>query len=257
MQSKEKKKGITENNAIEIMDTLRALMGEIDNLRFVYTGSIGLHHVISEIAGELASQPTNNMDIIELKPLSKVAAKEMTKVYLEKEMVEYSDDSIVEIIYNECDRVPFYIEKVIKKLSVIEDLEDDVTVEITQKEIEKIIVDASGELEMEHFRERLSKYYTGTVKDVDGNEIQKSRVAKEILNFLAIFDESKSIDECHMYLKSVYSIEDRDMTIKLLDFLAKDYYIEKDLDNKYSFCFSLIKRWWIMAEGLEDKGGLS
>ena len=254
IHSKEKKSNSTENSAIDIIDTLRALMGEIDNLRFVYTGSIGLHHVISEIAGDLPSQPTNNMQTIELKPLTKVYAKEMTEAYLEKEMVEYSDNDIVEIIYTECDRIPFYIENIIKKLSLIE---DEITVEIVKNEIAKIIIDANNELEMEHFRDRLSKYYLGSTKDTNNHEIKRADIAKELLNFLAIADEPKSIDECNMYLKSVYSLENRDLTIKLLDFLAKDYYIAKDLDNKYSFCFTLIKRWWIMAEGLEDKGGMS
>jgi len=254
IHSKEKKSNSTENSAIDIMDTLRALMGKIDNLRFVYTGSIGLHHVISEIAGDLPSQPTNNMQTIELKPLIEEYAKEMTEACLEKEMVEYSDNDIVEIIYTECDRIPFYIENIIKKLSLIE---DEITVEIVKNEIAKIIIDANNELEMEHFRDRLSKYYLGSTKDTNNHEIKRADIAKELLNFLAIADEPKSIDECNMYLKSVYSLENRDLTIKLLDFLAKDYYIAKDLDNKYSFCFTLIKRWWIMAEGLEDKGGMS
>jgi len=253
IHSNEKKKESLDNSAIEIMDTLRALMGEIDNLRFVYTGSIGLHHVISEIAGDLASQPTNDMDTIPLDPLTEKYAREMTESYLEKELVEYTDSAIINVICNECDCVPFYMEKVIKKLSLL----DEVTVDITKKEIAKIIIDANNELEMEHFRERLSKYYTGIVKDTNGNEIKKSSIAKELLNFMAISDESKSIDECHGYLKSVYSLENRDLTIKLLDFLAKDYYIQKDLDNKYSFCFTLIRRWWIMAEGLESRGGQS
>lgn len=253
INSNEKKKDITESSAIEIMDTLRALMGEIDNLRFVYTGSIGLHHVISEIAGDLASQPTNDMDTIPLHPLTEKYAREMTESYLKKESVEYTDSAIINVICNECDRVPFYMEKVIKKLSLL----DEVTVDVTKEEIAKIIIDANNELEMEHFRERLPKYYTGTVKDVKGNKIKKADVAKELLNFLAISDEPKSIDGCDMYLKSVYSIEKRDLTIKLLDFLAKDYYIAKDLENKYSFCFSLIRRWWIMAEGLESQGGMS
>jgi len=254
IHSNEKKSDTTENSAIDIMDTLRALMGEIDNLRFVYTGSIGLHHVISEIAGDLPSQPTNDMQTIELKPLTEIYAKEMTESYLEKEMVEYSDNDIVEIIYTECDRIPFYIENIIKKLSLIE---DEITVEIVKNEIAKIIIDANNELEMEHFRDRLSKYYLGSTKDTNNHEIKRADIAKELLNFLAIADEPKSIDECNMYLKSVYSLENRDLTIKLLDFLAKDYYIAKDASNKYSFCFTLIKRWWIMAEGLEDKGGMS
>jgi hypothetical protein len=251
IHSKEKQKNSSENSAIEILDTLRALMNEIDNLRFVYTGSIGLHHVISEIAGNLTSQPTNDMDIMELKPLNEQYAREMTEFYLKKELVEYSDKAIIEIIYTECDRVPFYIEKVVKKISLIE---DEVSADIVKEEISKMIIDANNELEMEHFRERLSKYYTGSVKDVNGNKIKKSSIAKALLNFLAISNSSHSIDDCHTYLKSVYSLEDRDLTIKLLDFLAKDYYIAKDLDNKYSFCFTLIKRWWIMAEGLDSIG---
>lgn len=249
----EVKQNIVGTSAIDIMDTLRALMGEIDNLRFVYTGSIGLHHVISDIAGGLASQPTNNMDTIELKPLHIDDAIEMTKFYLEKEQIEYEDE-VIEMICIQCDCVPFYIDKTIKKLSLIEEMIDR---NIVNTIMSKMIVDASNELEMEHFRDRLSKYYKGNVKDVNGNKIKKFQIAKDLLGFLATSKEPQSINACDQYIRSLYKLDDRDMIIKILDYLAKDYYIEKNLDNHYSFCFTLIKRWWIMAEGLESSKDVS
>src|SRR3989338_3294659 len=56
------KKGEGENTAMEVLDTLRSLRQTHANLRMVFTGSIGLHQVISSLKHSgYANDPTNDM----------------------------------------------------------------------------------------------------------------------------------------------------------------------------------------------------
>jgi hypothetical protein len=65
--------------AMEMLDTLRALRQTHPRLRMVYTGSIGLHHVISKLkdAG-YSNAPTNDMYPYGLKSLEEKDALELT-----------------------------------------------------------------------------------------------------------------------------------------------------------------------------------
>ena len=86
-------------NALELVDTLRSLDNEIKNLRFVFTGSIGLHHIAKVITDGSNSESFNNLDRIELKPLTEEYAQEMIIKLCEEEKVNYnSDKKIVNLI---------------------------------------------------------------------------------------------------------------------------------------------------------------
>lgn len=231
-------------HAFDLLDILRTLDAEVGNLRFVFTGSIGLHHVEKMIKQGRNSEPFNNMDTIELKPLLAEYAKEMTIHYLEKEDVNCEiEDDLVEFIYVSCDYVPYYIEKIIKRLSLIE--EGVVTLDTVKDEIELMLADDKNDLEMEHFVDRLEVYYDGMVKDVEGMEIKRSDIAKDLLGHLAHTDELYCADKCFNLLKTKYKIDDLLVVKEILSLLAKDYYIKADEDKKYQFTYTIIKRWWV------------
>lgn len=106
---------------------------------------------------------------------------------------------------------------------------------------------------MEHFRDRLPIYYPGDVTDTGGNPIQRSKLAKRLLNHLALSNSPQSIDDCFNALKVREQIHQRDIVTSLLELLAKDHYLDRDSNWKYVFRFPLVKRWWIGAEGLHDE----
>jgi len=45
------------------------------------------------------------------------------------------------------------------------------------------------------------------------------------------------------------------MIITLLKNLVKDHYLLRDEQGRYRFCFSLVQRWWLLAEGLTGAEG--
>lgn len=240
-------------NALDIVDILRTLDSEVKNLRFVFTGSIGLHHIAKVITRGSNSEPFNKLDRIELKPLIKEYAEEMIVFNLEKERVNYaSDNNIVELIFNECDAVPFYMERVIKRLGVKD--EDLITYDMVKDEIKLMIVDSKNELEMEHFVTRLEIYYDESIKDIEGNEIRTSQIAKLLIDQFASVDEPLTLEECFRYLKTKFAIDDPGIVKNIIDLLVKDYYITVNKNQEYVFTFSIIKRWWFQNE-VHDMGG--
>ncbi len=58
-----------ESTAAEVLDTLRSLRQTHSDFRMVFTGSIGLHHVLSTLNdADLATAPVNDMRPIEVPP---------------------------------------------------------------------------------------------------------------------------------------------------------------------------------------------
>ncbi len=73
------KAGASDNFALAILDTFRAARHEHSNLRMIFCGSVGLHHVLATLRGNLhASQPVNDMPAVEIHPLQVLDAVLLT-----------------------------------------------------------------------------------------------------------------------------------------------------------------------------------
>jgi hypothetical protein len=245
----ESKSGSDDNSALAILDSLRAMRNENPNLRMIFTGSVGLHHVLTDLRGDrYASQPTNDMVGIEIGPLTPEHAATLVRDLLVKEEITCdSRDSVVERLVELTDGVPFYIHRVISRMAISDQVATPATVEA---ETRKHLTDTSDPWEMEHFRKRLKIYYSGQLTDADGKAVEKAPVAKALLSHLAVATEPQSIDQCHADLKSRMRFENRNAVIELLKSLAMDHYLTRDEDGRYRFRFPLIQKWWILAEGL-------
>ncbi len=245
--------GSVEGSSLKIMDTLRALRQEHSNLRMVFTGSIGLHHVLNTLTNDTyASESVNDLEKVALLPLNENAAQEMAQFHLEKEQIRGVEGNLANSISRQCDCIPFYIEKLIRRLTIHE---QELSEALINQEIAHILTDANDDWELEHFRSRLGTYYKGVILDANEREIKKSAIAKAILNHCAVSAEPQSIDACYRAVKSSYSIDDRDLIITLLNNLVKDHYLLRDEHGRYRFCFSLVQRWWLLAEGLTEEEG--
>ncbi|MFT5129385.1 MAG: hypothetical protein ACI8W8_003007 [Rhodothermales bacterium] len=109
-----------DNAALAILDSMRAMRNEHENLRMVYCGSVGLHHVIESLkkAG-YASQPTNDMEKVPIGPLSSQDSLALSLRLLEAEGLSAENiDTIAAIIALKADFVPFYIERIITRLAM-------------------------------------------------------------------------------------------------------------------------------------------
>lgn len=242
------KKMAGENEVIDLLDTLRGLRQTHDNLRMVYTGSIGLHHVISTLCEEgYANSPVNDMRFVEVLPLKYSDATELAKKLIQGEGLETDQlndtaSRIAELV----DAVPYYIHHVVAAMT-----DDDgiASPESAEKIVKQALVDSQDTWNLEHYRSRLSEYYAN-----------KAELVRCVLNELAE-TQPQTRDQLREQIKNnSHFANDQLLTIveydtedfrKILKLMQRDHYLIQDVDTgSYSFRFDLIRRWWQLDLGV-------
>lgn len=237
------------NSALAILDSLRAIRAEQDNLRMIYTGSVGIHHVIHTLRGGLyASQPLNNMSTVEIGPLDLSDAKALAGRLLKEERINCDDASaVIDEIVQQADRVPFYIERVVFQLA---EMEKSIFPEDVRRQVRRNLTDDHDPWEMGHFRARIPIYYPGQIDLGDRKTVLKEELVFDLLNIMAIAEDPLSIDEIEAEVKAVRPLENRPLIIELLGCLYQDHYLICNEQKHYAFRFPLVKQWWKLAQGL-------
>ncbi|WP_417734954.1 hypothetical protein [Rosistilla oblonga] len=253
--AEERSAGADDNFALAVLDTLRAARHEHANLRMIFCGSVGLHHVLKSLrGGKHASQPVNDMPAIEIHPLKLKDAVQLAEKRLELEEADVAPDllqAIANQIAQQADCVPFYIERVVSRLA---EQEEPVVQSSVDETVQRHLVDDRDDWEMEHFRTRLEIYYDGQVMDTNAGPVPQHKLARRILDHIACEDAGQSIDAVWAAMKAKMPLDDRDAVIDLLSLLAQDHYLVADNNKHYTFRFPLIRRWWIIANGLQQGG---
>lgn len=248
---KESHRGLSDNAALEMLDIMRARRMAHPNLRMIFAGSVGLHHVLESLRGsEVASEPFNDMPSQEIGALERVDALGLAQTLIVTEQVNLAGsdaDSVAAAIADLTDCVPFYIERVVARLA---EFDREVSPEDAKEVVDRHLSDDNDEWEMEHFRTRLSVYYTGTIKDANGEAIENAKIASTILDVLSFATTNQSINEVWSGVKAQLPLDDRDQIVRLLKSLAQDHYLECDEQKRYAFRFPLVQRWWVLAQGL-------
>ena len=227
--------------AMEVLDSLRSLRQTYPDIRMIFSGSIGLHHIIKNLqkAG-YSNDPSNDMYPIDGHPLSLEAATELTLNLLQGENIAVSDpEQTAEDIAAAVDCIPFYIHHLINQFK-------DVDSEINQEEITLTVHECLRNplnlWKMDHYRERIDNYY---------GEVQKP-YALEILDILSI-NPPTSFSRLWQYLKTEPDTKDKEMARTVLRLLLKDYYLVQE-DNlsgsMYTFRYQLVQKYWQISRGL-------
>lgn len=238
--------------ALTLLDTLRSIRQQYKNVRMVYAGSVGLHHVVTDLKqGTLASEPVNDMPLVEIRALDVPDAIILAERLLKEEDVEVLAEgrqAILERLVHLTDCVPFYIEAVCSRLG---ESAGPINIRAVDETVQRQLTSDHDPWEMEHFRERLGTYYSGTIKDTSDTILRDEEIARVILDHMAVVNTSQSIDEVWDVVKSNFSLTDRNHIVEMLRSLALDHYLVSDIEKRYSFRFPLIQGWWKIAQGLE------
>jgi len=223
--------------AAEVLDTIRSLRMEQSRFRVVFTGSIGLHHVLEKLAQSgIPTSAKNDMFHTTVTPLAPEFAEKLALDLLQGENIQgESHDDAASAIAEEVDYFPFYIHHVVAGLKIEQltasprNIKDFVAAQL---------VNASDPWQLAHFRTRLTTYYP------EGEDA--SSVAK-ILDEIARGDgDSFSVDDLSDKLPEL----DRENLLRLLRLLDADHYLARESNGSYSFRFQLIRRWWKLDRGL-------
>lgn len=227
--------------AMETLDSLRSLRQTYPDIRMVFSGSIGLHHIIKNLqqAG-YSNDPTNDMYPIDGQPLSLAAATELTINLLSGESIPTVDlPQTAEDIALAADCIPFYIHHLVDRFK---NVEDEIDREAIADTVNECLRSPLNLWKMDHYRERIDNYYSDEQKPY----------ALEILDILSI-NPPTSFSRLWQYLKTEPATKDKEMARSVLRLLLKDYYLvqEDNLSGSlYAFRYQLVQKYWQISRGL-------
>ena len=228
-----------EDTAMEVLDVLRSLRQTHAAFRIVFTGSIGLHHVLARLkAAHAGNEPVNDMYAIEVRALAPVDGEELARRLIQGEGLTCRDTPLAAAaIAREADYVPFYIHHIVRCLKVSQRPADP---ERVAEVIAEQLVDANDPWELGHYRDRIADYYPDDQRQIE-----------RILDELAEAEEPLTVNDLLGRLQAqTDQLGDRNVLLKLLRLMERDHYLTRNPDAEYGFLFPLVKRWWKLDRGL-------
>ncbi|MBN1181051.1 MAG: AAA family ATPase [Bacteroidales bacterium] len=225
--------------AIEMLDTLREirqLYGD-QGIKFIFCGSIGFNVVLNILRQEhnYAGAPINDMslEILDAMTLDDAKSLAMYLVETKKVKIESNSEDLIELLCNQVDYLPFYIDLIIKEIEIQNEVINRSNIELV---IEKLVSAPGNQGQFNHFSDRINTYYEDNVKDI----------ALRILNFLAKKDEFIYENDIYNVIAAHKKIQPDDIKF-ILKKLFDDLYLNRDIrdgNRFYCFKYKLLKKWW-------------
>lgn len=248
-----------EQNALEILDILRAMRQKYQNIRMIFTGSVGLHHVLQILKSRgSTSQPLNDLDIVTIESLRTDAAVACLDYFCEAIDLEANlaqKRRIAEL----CNYVPFYMDKMVNKLDLL-DREHGIVNQDIEEVFHHLLSSDADEWQMAHFADRLKIYYAGEYRDAADNPRSRAELAVLVLNEVAQTATPLTVEEIYNRITAKIPFNSQEVIRDLLSDLAQDHYLVSHLDDqntkKYRFTYTLIQRWWCVRHNLRMPRGL-
>ena len=226
-----------ERVAIELLDQLRALRQKHGNrLRFILTGSIGLHLVLRSLqrVGN-ANDPVNDLYAGTVPPMGPAQTRRLAEELLgEIETNPVEKREIAALLADEIGGFPYYIHHVVDQL---QQLRKPVVKSDAMSAIDALIYDPQDRANFRYYLTRIDTYY----------ESGEKVVALAILDVVAAQNTPQSIEQV-VNLVRHRSIAASDEDVRTtLGLLVEDHYLFKARHNEkmsYDFRWKLVKRWW-------------
>ena len=209
-----------EYEAIHFLHCNRSIRQEASKgIQFIYTGSIGLANIASKLN---ATAALNDLNVVEIPPLTFSEAKRFTTTLLKNYQVAYEADVIDYLLEKLQWLMPFFIQLVVQVL--IDEYET------RRKPLTKKLVDVAIDRSSTH-RNHLYfvNYYTRLEKSLLPEEAQ---LAKKILLEIA---QQKEVP--------LDAFEGEATAARILEMLILDGYINNN-QNAYRFNSPILRDWW-------------
>jgi hypothetical protein len=224
--------------AMEILDVLRHLRQTHPTLRMVFTGSVGLHNVLSSLrdAG-YANDPTNDMRTIDVPPLSPEDAKNLAVLLIEGEGMRPSDPAAVaSAIAKAVDGIPFFVHHVVDGLVLLgrpagkEDAEALVLANL---------LDPQDPWHLGYFVERIGTYYPA----------DQAVIALAMLDALSASPAAMTFADLAGRTSAQLNVPEESLRT-ILTLLQRDHYVLQTETGQYRFRFPLLQKAWRFHRGL-------
>ena len=222
---------------IQLLDHLRALrLARADRLRFLFTGSIGLHLVLRSLreAGS-TNDPVNDMLSLTVPPLADRDTCQLANALLrETSAAPAQIPRLAREVAKQVGGFPYYVHHVVDQL---DQLRRQPTLKDVSTAVDRLVHDPHDPANLNYYLTRLSSYYAEdqralalVVLDTLAGQPSPAPVS-ELLNLCRHRDPSLG----HEQLREVLTI------------LSEDHYIERTgsaTGAAYDFRWPLIKKWW-------------
>jgi uncharacterized protein len=232
-----------QQEAMELLDTLRGLrQRHPDKLRMVFTGSLGLHHIVRGLkkAG-YNNTPVNDMLAIEVEPLTTPHAVNLIERLFNDNGLEAATTDVYEQAVMAVDCIPFYIHHVVSAL-----LKNPAVAgqPVGFQQIEAVISHGihspTNPWDLQHYEDRTLAYYG----------VQQAECLA-VLDVVAGSNEPLPTADTIKRARAAFPLVEQQQWIELLRLLERDHYFARDAAGGIAFKFTVVKRWWVWHRGLE------
>ena len=227
--------------AMELLDTLRALRQQHAKLRMVFTGSLGLHHIVRLLKAQgYNNTPVNDMLSVEVEPLALADATELARrLCSDNQLIAASPDIYAQLALA-VDRAPFYIHHVVSALIKTRiDLNQALDMPAIEAVVSHGIHATENPWDLQHYEDRTKAYYGAQCGE-----------CLALLDAVASSSEPLPMADVIKRAKSAFPSVEQQTWIELTRLLERDHYFLRDSAGNVSFKFTVVKRWWIWHRSL-------
>ena len=223
-------------DTLQLLDLLRRFRQQNDRLRFLFTGSIGLHLVLNSLrrAGN-ANDPTNDMQVETVPPMVRGEALDLAVRLLSSIALAQSDSgATAAAIVDAVDGFPYYIHHVADHLSLLGRSVGPADVLAC---VDGIVAADNDPAHLRYYVERIQTYYPP----------DDAALALLILGAIANSDAGLDLDELTNLVRHQKPEVVDERVRQVCDLLRQDHYLtlsQRGRVPEYDFRWRLVKRWW-------------
>jgi len=232
------RQNVNEQAAMELLDTLRAVRQQCPQVRMVFTGSIGIHHVLSVLKDSgYTNDSTNDMLNQEVPALEEQYSRQLALGLLAGEHINTTDNEVVssEIAKASC-FIPYFTHHIVTEMRR---RGTGISSGTASEIVHGCIRQADDPWHLNHYHDRLKTYYSKL----------EQPIAESILDVLAAANEPLTTNEVYKLVQSKMNVSDKIVFLKVMRLLELDHYITKAAAGTICFKVELIKEWWQTLRG--------
>ncbi len=228
------RRGIGDNEARNFLYANREIQGDSSdsNIRFIYTGSLGLEHLCKKLD---ATDSLNLINIIDVGPLSHQDALLLCKLILDGESIK-SDDQAVPYLLTQIEwLIPFYV------LLALENIIDNYKengLTLDKAIVDKTIMNITGRRSchyLDNYETHIKKIFEGIGKKYQFiRKFLKDLSCENNLTLTQIKEIAVEFNEC----------SDLDGILEILEYEGYIYKNNAQPEPQYRFTSPILKIWW-------------
>ncbi len=227
--------------ARQTLDLLRAARETYPQLGMVFSGSVGLHHVVDELRAQGGMwAPVHDMIVVDLPPLATPDAEFLANALLANEQIACDDlPAVARTIAGEVDAVPYYVHHLVLQLRDRQQAGLCGTVDevLVRDIVEEMLHDPLDPWQLMHYVDRVGSYYPA-----------QDNLVRAMLDAVAVSVEPLDVTALQGLVAAQQTPPSPDELKALLVLLCKDHYLLSR--PGFAFKLSLVRRAWAARRSL-------